>query len=158
MEDETSYLIRPEKELKGFAKVALTPGETKTVAIQLDESAFAYYVPHLKRYAVESGTFRVLAAASSEDVRLQARIEFVSEDEVRMPLTEYNTLGEFYSDDRYADAAKQVYQMLGISEHDPGFPIVSGITVKDIPSFLAFSNISPEVGRAMQEMLIPIVK
>lgn len=153
--DEDSYLTRPEKELKGFAKVTLSPRETKSVSIELDENAFAYYVPHLNRYAVESGTFRILAAASAEDVRLQAEIRFDSKDEVRMPFTKYNTLGEFYSDDRYAEATREVYKMLGIDEHDAGFPILSGITLKDIPSFLAFTQTPSEIGKKMQEMILP---
>lgn len=152
--DKKSYLIRPEKELKAFAKVALNPGETKHITVELDESAFAYFVPHLNRYAVESGVFQIMAAASVQDVRLQTEVEFDSKDEVRLPLTKYNTLGEFYADDRYMEVTKQVYQMLGIDEENPGFPIVSGITLKDLPAFLAFTQIPPEYGEKMQAMIL----
>ena len=48
--DKKSYLFRPEKELKAFAKVELEPGETKTLVLELDEDAFSYYVPHLERF------------------------------------------------------------------------------------------------------------
>ena len=47
--DHKIKLVRPAKELKGFAKVELQPGETKTVTIQLDFRAFAYYHPGYKQ-------------------------------------------------------------------------------------------------------------
>ena len=61
--------MRPEKELKGFAKVALQPGETKTVAIQLDFRAFAYYHPAYKQWITEDGEFDILIGASAADIR-----------------------------------------------------------------------------------------
>ena len=53
--DRESGLARPEKELKGFAKVALAPGETKTVTIPLDFRAFAYYHPGYGQWIAEPG-------------------------------------------------------------------------------------------------------
>ncbi|NLX42555.1 MAG: glycosyl hydrolase [Chloroflexi bacterium] len=62
-------LVRPEKELKGFAKVALEPGETRTVTITLDARAFSYWHPDHGRWIAEPGDFTLLVAASSVDVR-----------------------------------------------------------------------------------------
>ena len=67
--DQLSSLVRPEKELKGFAKVELQPGETKTVSIQLDFRAFAFYHPEYKQWITESGDFDILIAASATDIR-----------------------------------------------------------------------------------------
>jgi beta-glucosidase len=75
--DQKSDLIRPVKELKGFAKVELQPGETKTVSIHLDFRAFAYYHPEHKQWITEDGDFDILIGASSADIRssLHARVD-----------------------------------------------------------------------------------
>lgn len=67
--DHKAALVRPPKELKGFAKVALEPGETKTVTIPLDFRAFAYYHPGYGQWITEDGEFDILVAASSADIR-----------------------------------------------------------------------------------------
>ncbi|MEJ5199306.1 MAG: glycoside hydrolase family 3 C-terminal domain-containing protein, partial [Anaerolineae bacterium] len=67
--DRRSKLIRPPKELKGFAKVELQPGETKTVTIPLDFRAFAYYHPGYRQWVAEDGEFDILIAASAADIR-----------------------------------------------------------------------------------------
>ena len=131
--DVESYMPRPEKELKGFVKVELLPCEEKEVSIILEEDAFSYYVPHLHRFVAESGEFLIMAGSSSQNIRLQKKIVFESKDDVRLPFTEYNTLGEYYSDDRYEKVAKKVYEKLGITEDHFMFPIMSSITVKQLP-------------------------
>ncbi len=67
--DQKSGLVRPPKELKGFAKVELQPGETSTVSIELDFRAFAYYHPEYKQWITEDGEFDILIGASSADIR-----------------------------------------------------------------------------------------
>ncbi len=74
--DVQSRLIRPEKELKAFTKIALAPGETKTVMFTLDQEALAYYDPAQKRWVAEAGEFDVLVGSSSRDIRLTARFNF----------------------------------------------------------------------------------
>jgi beta-glucosidase len=68
--DVESTVFRPEKELKGFAKVALTAGEEKSISIELDARAFAYYNPDLGDWHVEAGDFEILVGASVKDIRL----------------------------------------------------------------------------------------
>jgi beta-glucosidase len=77
--DVKSRLVRPEKELKAFAKVELGPGETKTIAFTLDEEALSYYDPAVRRWGAEAGEFEVLVGASSRDIRLTARFNFKGE-------------------------------------------------------------------------------
>jgi len=62
---------RPPQELKGFAKVKLKPGETKTIAIELEKQAFAYWSPEKKAWLVEPGNYGIHIGASSRDIRLQ---------------------------------------------------------------------------------------
>ncbi len=75
--DLQSSLPRPPKELKGFAKVELQPGEAKTVSFELDERAFAYYDPYQHRWVVEPGEFQIHAGSSSRDIRATAVIRLV---------------------------------------------------------------------------------
>jgi hypothetical protein len=58
------------KELKGFAKISLKPGETKTVDIELDEGSLSYYHPKQNAWQADPGRFEVLIASSSKDVGL----------------------------------------------------------------------------------------
>ena len=65
-------IFRPAKELKGFAKVFLEAGESRTVAIPLDDKAFRYWNVKTHRWEVEGGSYQLLAGASSADIRLTA--------------------------------------------------------------------------------------
>jgi beta-glucosidase len=67
--DVKSSVKRPEKELKGFEKVFLKPGETKTVTMQLPADAFKYYDEAKKQWVLEPGQFEVLVGSSSRDIR-----------------------------------------------------------------------------------------
>lgn len=69
-----SDVFRPIRELKGFAKVFLQPGETKQVEIQFDTHTFAYYDTAMKSWNVLGGEYTVEVAASVRDIRLQATI------------------------------------------------------------------------------------
>jgi beta-glucosidase len=71
--DAQAAVQRPVKELKGFAKVALQPGEDKTVAFELNERALAYYDPARRVWVAEPGEFEVLIGSSSRDIRLKAK-------------------------------------------------------------------------------------
>ena len=70
MKDVESSLDRPEKELKGFRRVELKPGEARTVAFTLDKSALSFFDPKRNDWVAEPGAFQVLIGASSRDIRL----------------------------------------------------------------------------------------
>lgn len=67
---QKSALPRPQKELKGFQKVFLQPGQSKTVTITLDENAFQYFNDNLNKWVSEPGRFDILIGNSSRDIRL----------------------------------------------------------------------------------------
>ena len=69
-----SKLFRPAKELKGFAKTVLRPGESKTITIPLDDKAFRFFNVKSGKWEVEEGTYQVYVAASITDVRLTAEV------------------------------------------------------------------------------------
>jgi beta-glucosidase len=98
--DRESGLVRPEKELKGFAKVDLEAGETKTVSIYLDFRAFAYYHPEYKQWITEDGEFDLLIAASASDVRHTVRVMLESTLELPCILDKESTIREWMADPR----------------------------------------------------------
>ena len=67
-------IFRPVKELKGFVKVQLEAGESKTVTIPLDDKAFRYWNVATDRWEVEGGSYQLLVGASSTDIRLSAAV------------------------------------------------------------------------------------
>ncbi len=68
--DKAASLVRPQKELKRFAKIALEPGASQTVTFILDERALAFYDPYKGDWVAELGEFAVLIGSSSRDIRL----------------------------------------------------------------------------------------
>jgi beta-glucosidase len=98
--DQKSDLVRPEKELKGFAKVELQPGETKTVSIPLDFRAFAYYHPKYKQWITEDGEFDLLIAASAADIRCTLTVTLESTLNLPCLLDKESTIREWMTDAR----------------------------------------------------------
>ena len=98
--DQKSGLVRPPKELKGFAKVELQPGETKTVSIDLDFRAFAYYHPEYKQWITEDGDFDILIGASSADIRCTLSVTLESTLNLPCILDKESTIREWLADPR----------------------------------------------------------
>ena len=67
--DLKSSLLRPEKELKGFEKVYLEPGETKTVSITIDKGALSFFDDKKHQWIAEPGDFEALVGNSSSDIK-----------------------------------------------------------------------------------------
>lgn len=70
VKDNECRLVRPEKELKGFNKTFLKPGESKTVSVRLGEEAFRMFDPVKHQWVVEPGDFTIMVGSSSADLRL----------------------------------------------------------------------------------------
>jgi beta-glucosidase len=70
-----SRVDRPVKELKGFGRVMLQPGETRTVSFTLDKAAMSYYDSAVHDWVAEPGRFTVLVGASSRDIRAKGGFE-----------------------------------------------------------------------------------
>lgn len=71
--DTHSKVARPAKELKGFSKVNLKPGESRRVTVALDARAFAYYDADAKRWRTDPGDFDILVGRSSEQIELRGK-------------------------------------------------------------------------------------
>jgi beta-glucosidase len=92
--DTESEVLRPRKELKGFEKVGLMPGEEKTVVFRLGKRAFAYYSPDKRDWVAEEGEFRILAGSSSGDIRLEASVLLKSAGSAKKVFTRNSTVSE----------------------------------------------------------------
>ena len=108
VKDCTNSAIRPEKELKGFEKVALDPGETKTVTMELDKRSFAWYNTDLHDWFAASGEYKILIGASSRDIRLESKIQLNSSQEIPLHVHMNTTLGELFRNPKTAETAKKL--------------------------------------------------
>ena len=89
-----SRTIRPEKELRGFEKVELAPGEEKTVSFTLSKRAFAYYRADIADWYAESGDYVIMAAKSSRDVACTATVRVTSTTKIKRVYTMNSTVEE----------------------------------------------------------------
>ncbi len=82
--DEIASLPRPVKELKGFVRITLLPGETKKVIFHLPVNQMAYYDEELN-LVVEPGNIKVMIGSSSEDIRLAGEFTISGKTSVKIP-------------------------------------------------------------------------
>ena len=103
-----SRVFRPVRELKGFEKVFLKPGETKTVSMTLDSRSFAYWDSRAARWVVESGEYRIQVCRNSREVILEIPvcinstqkpyIEELTPDTIFMDLADHPKAEAFFAD------------------------------------------------------------
>ena len=100
--DIEASVVRPLKELKAFAKVALEPGASKEVHLSLEPRDFAFYDSELQRWRVESGEFEILLGKSSTEITLRGQVAVNAR-----PLTpvfhQWQTLREFFMHPKAAE-------------------------------------------------------
>lgn len=92
--DKTGSAVRPVKELKGFVKVYLKPGEEKTVQMKLDKRSFAWYSTELSGWYTATGDYEILVGASSRDIRLRKTVHIVSNDVLPLKVTRNTSISE----------------------------------------------------------------
>jgi beta-glucosidase len=71
---EKPLLSRPDKELKGFQKILLKPGEQKTITIRLTDDAFKYYNDVRGKWTMDGGNYNIMVGSSSRDIRLNGNV------------------------------------------------------------------------------------
>jgi beta-glucosidase len=114
--DVAASVVRPDKELKAFAKVELAPGEAKTVTFTLDKRAFAYWHAGLHDWYAESGEFELLVGSSSRDIRLRTTVEVESSVRPPRPAVHRNTLiGDLLADPRTAGKVREIAERTGFA-------------------------------------------
>ncbi|MBE6773313.1 MAG: glycosyl hydrolase [Ruminococcaceae bacterium] len=110
VKDKESTVYRPEKELRGFKKIFLEPGEEKTVEITLSKRAFAYYNINIGEWHVESGDFDILIGASSRNIKLEATVTVESTVEAEIP--DYRKTAACYYEGRANEATAEEFEAI----------------------------------------------
>ena len=152
--DKESTAYRPVKELKGFKKIFLEPGEEQTVTVELDKRAFAYYNTCISDWYVESGAFDILVGASSRDIRLVSTVKVTSSapDAVQPDLRAIAPA--YYTGDIQNVPDDQFTALLGRpipnAVRDANKPL-------DINSTLELAN-ATAAGRAINKMISTVIK
>jgi beta-glucosidase len=100
--DIESTLPRPSKELKGYAKVALQPGEETTVQFELDKRSFAYYDAKHQDWIVETGEFEILIGSSSRNIELRDTVVVESSTVLLQTITRHSTFADLLQHPRGA--------------------------------------------------------
>lgn len=114
---------RPIRELKGFQKVALAPGEEKEVSFTLSKKSFAYYESRLHDWYAETGAYAIEIGASSRDLRLEAAVEVHTDDQIPMVFDMASTVEDILSTPRGQEIlgkmlAARPYASAGSSEEN----------------------------------------
>ena len=143
--DPESTPIRPVRELKGFAKVALQPGESKEVSFTLDKRSFAYWNAQIHDWHVETGVFTIEVGASSRDLPLKAEVRV--ESTVELP--RHYTMDSIFLDilaDPKAKAAimpmiRKTMEIFGSQERDQGTEAAKEAITEDMT--MAMMNYIP---------------
>ncbi|MEK0315510.1 beta-glucosidase family protein [Cohnella sp. 56] len=110
--DAHSSVIRPDQELKGFAKLALAPSESQTVTFELDKRSFAYYDADAGEWTVESGDFEILIGRSSRDIALSGSVAVTSTAVRSAAFHRNSTLSELERTEAGAAFVKQLIAAL----------------------------------------------
>ncbi|WP_328467518.1 glycoside hydrolase family 3 C-terminal domain-containing protein [Actinoplanes sp. NBC_00393] len=96
-----SKVQRAPRELKAFASVAITAGDTAEVVLTVDRDDLAYWDTRLNRWIVEGGEYLIAVGSSSRDLRATVTVQ-VAGDPARVPLTAESSVGEWFADARGA--------------------------------------------------------
>lgn len=145
------YEIRPEKELRDFAKVFLKAGETKTVTFTLNARAFSYYETRIHDWYAESGDYEILLASSSRDIRLQDTVSITGSKKIPFVADYVTTCEDFELFAKDGSALDEMLRGSGFAEatdHDGDDSMGSGtadmmkamFTGTPLHSILSFSS------------------
>ena len=96
--DVEASVQRPEKELRGFAKVRLEPGETRAVDVRLDPRAFAFWDPRRHRWVTEAGAFEILIGSSSAAIHAVVPVTVVESAALPSTLSDMSPLQDWLGD------------------------------------------------------------
>jgi len=159
--DVEASALRPIKELKGFEKVHMAPGESRRVAFRLGKRAFAFWDETLRDWRVETGAFEILVGSSSRDIRLSTMVTVKSMTATRKVYDWNSTLAEIAGNSIGAQVVAAVKRpleaTLGASEE--GVPqsrmIESVLSELPLRNLVAFSG--GRFTRATGQLLLDVM-
>ena len=108
---KNAQVFRPAKELKGFAKVFLKAGESKTVTIPLDDKAFRYFNVKTNKFEIEGGEYQVMIGASVADIKITGTVSVKGTDAPNP--YDAKELADYYSGSIKAVSDRQFEALLG---------------------------------------------
>lgn len=151
-------VFKPVRELRAYQKVALAPGESKTVQLALSRRAFAYYNVKAKDWSVDSGVYRIEVGASSRDLRLSAEVSITA---ANVPAPDYRAAAPDYyapaptSGGGFNPAKAQFETVLGcaIPAVPPERPFTLNSTLGQLKVTFIGKQIYNMVGKSAAKML-----
>lgn len=113
---EDGDVIRPVRELKGFEKVELAPGERKTVSFRLGKRAFAYYDAEISDFRVPTGEYRIEIGKSSRDICLSEEVTVRDTSGKWQPITMDTTIGDIMKLSGAKEIVEEMIERMGIAD------------------------------------------
>ncbi len=151
-----SKLFRAEKELKGFAKISLAPGESGKVTMILDQRSFAYYNTKVMDWCVEGGTYDLLVGASGTDIRLKISLSLAGDGKEMLLAEQYQKLTEYlHPSYPLRISNEQFISLLGYTPKKDHFgkPYDRNATLGDIKDTVIGRILCSVVKKSMKKML-----
>ncbi|MGW1269846.1 glycoside hydrolase family 3 C-terminal domain-containing protein [Streptomyces sp. NPDC002491] len=149
--DRISSVDRPSRELKGFVKVRLEPGERRVVRLELDDRAFAFWGP--RGWTVEPGQFDIAVGTSSRNLPLAATVA-LAVPRPPVALTPDSTVGEWFADETARSVLRPVLTQLdssGAAITDEALRMMESIPLRTMISFGLQSGVDP--GDVVRDLL-----
>ncbi|RNE96338.1 beta-glucosidase [Trypanosoma conorhini] len=137
--DPHAEVVRPAKELKEFAKLALQPDESMRVTFELDRRSFSYYDVEKKQWRMHSRTYTILVGSSSRDIRLQAQVQATKEVVKEIPEIHRNVslkvVAQFPGMAPLAEALATKMGMAGLKEGSDMYELIYNMPIRSICRF-----------------------
>jgi beta-glucosidase len=109
---QESKVKRPLKELRGFEKLSLNPGETKTVTFTLTKRAFSYYNTEINDWYEENGDYQILIGKSSRDIVINDTVHVEASKMLPFKLTVNTTFGDLFENPEASEALKPLIDIV----------------------------------------------
>ena len=155
--DKDSTVPRAVKELKGFAKVFLNPGEKKTVTMELCARDLAYYETKIHDWYTPSGTYEIQIGHASDEIREAAELTFTTDVLLPFTVDMTTTMGELMNHPK--TAGKMMEYLEGISQgeepkkEDGEVQLVTPEIIAQMP-LKSFLSVIP--GEAIEQMIVEL--
>ncbi len=133
-----SLLFRPVRELKGFSKVFLEPGETKEIQIEFDDKTFRYFNTVSDKWEIEPGVYRIEIGASCTDIRLTAGYTVAGTEAPQ--LYERGELQSYYTADVLHVGDAEFEKLLGYKPVEPRWDCTKKLEYNDTLSQLFYAK------------------
>ena len=135
--DVESTVARPVRELKGFTKVRLDPGETKPAGVTLDQRAFSYWSEAHGRWVVEAGDFAIEVGANSRNLPLATTID-IAAPSLHGPLTVWSTLAEWLDDPKGAELIESLLGSSPVLADPEAVKVIGSMPMQTLAGFPGF--------------------